>query len=150
MNGNSYRVLRCDSCGQLNRLPASKLQKDSSPKCGKCKAALSLEPHPAMVTDENFQGFTNAPIPVLVDFWAPWCGPCHALAPTIAQISKEFVGQLLVGKLNTDENAVTASKFQIRGIPTMILFQNGREVNRLVGVQPKNEIIRQIQSLLNQ
>jgi thioredoxin len=145
---SAYRYLRCDQCGQINRLPESKFDDEASPKCGKCKSKLSLHPHPAVITDQNFQAFINSPVPVLIDFWAPWCGPCHALAPTIQQIASEYAGRLLVGKLNTDESASTAARFQIRGIPTLILFTKGSEVDRLVGVQPKSEIDRHIRPLL--
>jgi thioredoxin len=148
MVAEAYRILRCEACGQLNRIPETKFSTGETPKCGKCKAQLSFQPKPAAVTDQTFGRFTSAPVPVLIDFWAPWCGPCHALAPTIEQIAKEFAGLVLVGKLNTDDNPATASTFQIRGIPTLILFSNGREVDRLVGVQPKTEIARHIQALL--
>ena len=148
MDSTNNRILRCENCGQLNRIPETKFSARAAPRCGKCKKSLSLEPHPAQVTDRNFNELVNAPIPLLLDLWAPWCGPCHALAPTIEQISREFAGQILVGKLNTDENASTAARFQIRGIPTVIFFRDGREFSRLVGVQPKTEIVRQIQALL--
>ena len=148
MIADSYRYLRCEKCGQLNRLPEVKFASGAVPNCGKCKSSLTLKPNPAAVTDRNFKQFISAPVPVLIDFWAPWCGPCHSLAPTIEKIAQEFAGRILVGKLNTDENAATASGFQIRGIPTMILFRDGREADRLVGVQPKAEISRRIQTLL--
>jgi thioredoxin len=148
MSTDSYRYIRCEKCGQINRLPEVKFASGAIPTCGKCKQSLSLQPKPAALTDQNFKQFISAPVPTLVDFWAPWCGPCHALAPTIEKIAQEFAGQILVGKLNTDENTATASGFQISGIPTVILFRDGREVDRLVGVQPKTEISRRIQSLL--
>jgi len=148
MANEEYRYLRCDKCGQVNRLPREKFEAGSVPKCGKCKSELSVEPHPAMVTDQNFESFTNAPVPVLIDFWAPWCGPCHMLAPTIEQIAKDFAGQIFVGKLNTDENQATAAKFHIQGIPSVILFSQGREAERLVGVRPKADFVRSIQPLL--
>src|SRR5712692_10914750 len=97
------------------------------------------------VTDANFQGeVVSADTPVLVDFWASWCAPCRMLAPTVEAIAEDFAGKIKVTKLNVDENPNTAAKYSIRGIPTLLLFQNGAVVETLVGVKPKEEIARLI------
>ena len=92
-------------------------------------------------TDTAFdQDVLNADVPVLVDFWAPWCGPCRAMAPTIDAVAEEYAGKVKVGKLNTDDNPGTASRFQIRGIPTLLLFKGGKVVDQRVGAMPKPEV----------
>lgn len=92
-------------------------------------------------TDTAFdQDVLNAEVPVLVDFWAPWCGPCRAMAPTIDAVAEEYAGKVKVGKLNTDDNPGTAARFQIRGIPTLLLFKGGKVVDQRVGTMPKPEV----------
>jgi len=99
-----------------------------------------LSSEPFHVTDANFEQTIKSNKVVLVDFWANWCGPCRALAPTIAELAKEYSGKVFIGKLDVDENPVTAEKFQVFSIPTMILFKDGQEAERLVGLCPKNRI----------
>jgi thioredoxin 1 len=95
------------------------------------------------ITDANWdQEVLKSETPVLVDFWAEWCGPCHALAPTVATIADSYAGRMKVGKLNVDENEQTAAKYGIRSIPTLILFQNGQVKEVLIGNRPKNEIVQ--------
>ena len=86
--------------------------------------------------------------PVLLDLWADWCGPCHMLAPTIDQLSTEMAGRVKVAKLNIDENPATADRFGVRSIPTLLVLKGGAEVDRLVGVQPKQEIVRRLERVL--
>jgi thioredoxin 1 len=95
---------------------------------------------PFHVTDANFEQTINSNKVVFVDFWATWCGPCRALAPTIEEVAKEYQGKVLVGKLDVDENPATAERFQVFSIPTMILFVNGQETERIVGLCPKSRI----------
>jgi thioredoxin 1 len=95
---------------------------------------------PFHVTDANFEETMKNNKLVFVDFWATWCGPCRALAPTIEEIAKEYAGKALIGKLDVDENPVTAEKFQVFSIPTMIVFKSGQEVERLVGLCAKKNI----------
>lgn len=93
------------------------------------------------VDDSSFEKVVlSSPIPVLVDFWAPWCNPCKTLAPTVGKIAEENKGRLLVCKLNVDDSPETAAKYGIRGIPTIILFKNGKLVNQVTGVVPKDQI----------
>lgn len=101
------------------------------------------------ITDENFENeVIGSETPVLVDFWAEWCGPCRALAPAIQELSEEYEGRLKVTKLNVDENPVTASSYGIRSIPTLIIFENGVEKDRILGALPKKNIEEAIESAL--
>jgi thioredoxin 1 len=99
-----------------------------------------LSSQPLHVTDGNFDETIKNNKVVLLDFWANWCGPCRALAPTIEELAKEFTGKVLVGKLDVDENPATAERFQVFSIPTMIIFKDGDEAERLVGLCPKRTI----------
>ena len=95
---------------------------------------------PVHVTDSNFNQIVNQHHLALIDFWAPWCGPCLALAPTIEELAEEYSGKIFVGKLNVDENPETAEQFQIFSIPTLIIMKDGKEVDRIVGLVPKKQI----------
>jgi thioredoxin 1 len=91
-------------------------------------------------TDSNWKSeVLDSPIPVVVDFWAPWCGPCRSLAPTIEKLAGDYDGKVKVGKMNTDENTDTPGSLRISAIPTVLVFHNGQEVDRLVGVNPENK-----------
>jgi len=99
-----------------------------------------MSTEPFHVTDANFEETIKKNKLVFVDFWANWCGPCRALAPTVVELAKEYSGKVVVGKLDVDENPATAERFQVFSIPTMIIFKNGSEAERLVGLCAKNKI----------
>src|SRR6478672_2954728 len=102
------------------------------------------------VEDATFQkSVLESDLPVIVDFWAPWCGPCKMMAPVLEELSKEYDGKIQFAKLNTDENYDSATQFGIQSIPTLVIFQGGREVHRLVGFAPKPQLKRQIDRALN-
>ncbi len=141
MAGNDIIEVRCPNCRAVNRVSRSKIQAGLLPKCGKCKELLSMAKEPVIVTDKTFENeVEKSPLPVLLDCWAPWCGPCRMLAPTIDQLAEEKAGTIKFAKLNVDENPQTAMKFGIMSIPTMLIFKDGELVDRLVGVQPKAAI----------
>ena len=135
-------VVRCPFCGKLNRLATSPTNK--APTCGHCKKPL-FPPEPVKGTDANWaQDVDKSPIPVLVDFWAPWCGPCRAVAPVMDKIAAERAGRLKVLKLNVDENPQTAAKFQVQAIPTMILFKDGKVLDQIRGAVPKQALDKRL------
>ncbi len=97
------------------------------------------------LTSENWDSeVVRSEVPVLVDFWAPWCGPCRMIAPVIDQLARELAGRVRFAKLNVDENPMTAGRFDARSIPTLLVLKAGREVDRIVGVQPRAEIVRRL------
>jgi len=101
------------------------------------------------VTDATFAAeVERSPLPVLLDAWAPWCGPCKMIAPVIEELAAEMSGRVRVGKLNVDENPATAARFNLRSIPTLLLLERGREIDRIIGVQPKAEILRRLKPLV--
>ncbi|MCZ7545011.1 MAG: thioredoxin [Anaerolineae bacterium] len=107
------------------------------PKPGE-SGAWAADGAPVHVTDAQFeQQVLKSELPVLVDFWAPWCGPCHMIAPTVEKLAAEYTGRLRVAKVNTDENPMWAQRYGVQGIPTLLLVKNGQIVDRMVGVQPE-------------
>jgi thioredoxin 2 len=142
-------IIRCLQCGTKNRMPENRL--DERPICGKCSAPLVIEGStgkPVDVTDASFAlEVTQAPGVILVDCWAPWCGPCRIVAPILDDLAAKYADGVKIAKLNVDENPVTASQYEVRNIPTMLLFLEGKLVDRLVGALPKEEIERKLQEV---
>ena len=101
-----------------------------------------------IVTDANFAGILDTDKPVMVDFWATWCGPCRMLGPTVESVAAKYEGKAVVGKCNVDESSETPMKYGIRNIPTLLFFKNGQLVDRLVGVVPESEICAKLDSLM--
>jgi thioredoxin 2 len=142
-------LIRCENCQATNRVPPEKVQAGEQPVCGRCKQPLTLRPRPLAVTDNTFaQEVERSPLPVLVDMWAPWCGPCRSVTPVVDALASEFAGRLRVAKLNVDDNPITARRFRIQSIPALLMFRNGQEVDRIIGAQPKSEIMRRVQQTL--
>lgn len=143
-------IIKCANCGAKNRIPEKRL--NQGPICGKCRAPLKVAHAPAVPVDVTDQTFSREVLsfsgPVLMDCWAPWCGPCKMVAPVLEQLASEYAGRLKIAKLNVDENPATASKYGIQSIPTMLLFKNGNHVNSLVGALPKHEIERHLGTIL--
>lgn len=133
-------IIACPKCGAKNRLNDSRV--GVQPVCGRCGVKLSFSLKPLELTDATFDSAVNSTgdIPMLVDCWAPWCGPCRMLGPIIDQLAAEAGGRFAVAKLNTEINQQVAARFRIDAIPAMLIFRNGKLIDRLIGVQSKAAI----------
>ena len=129
--------LACPECQQANRIPFARLHLKG--KCGSCKAALPLPALPVEIDSPATYAalVRGASLPLLVDFWAPWCGPCRMIGPVIEELSVENSGSFKVGKVNVDENNGLAMTYNVASIPTIMIFSGGQLVQQLMGVQPK-------------
>jgi thioredoxin len=145
------KVLTCAECGTKNRVDETKLA-NSEAKCGRCGTKLDAKTGngasagPTILTDGSFQQevLNASGPPTLVDFWAPWCGPCRVVGPIVDQLAAESNGRYRVAKLNVDDNPITASRYQVASIPTLMIFKNGNVIDRIVGAQPKQAIVERL------
>ncbi len=134
-------VIACPSCGGANRVRRDRVLEGLGPVCGHCKKNLAVDATPVTVTDETFAvevlGF---PRPVLVDLWAAWCPPCRMIAPALEEIAGEMMGKVRIAKLNVDENPRMHAGLGVSGIPTLVMFKGGKEVDRVVGALPPPQL----------
>ncbi|WP_028579953.1 thioredoxin [Desulfogranum japonicum] len=140
----------CANCGAKNRIPAGKEYTEA--KCGKCRASLQSAALTGVVrhiNDQNFQAVVmESNLPVLVDFFSPTCGPCKMIAPVIENIAGKYAGKIVIAKLDTSVSQMTASRFQIRGVPTLLFFKGGEVRDQVVGAVPQAEIESKLNGLL--
>jgi len=130
---------RCASCGAMNRVADDRVREH--PVCGGCKAKLDANGGPQAVSGDAFdRAIAASPVPVLVDFWAEWCGPCRMAAPVVAELGRRQAGKVLVLKVNVDEDQRAADRWRIRGIPAFVLFQGGQEVARRAGLSSLTDL----------
>ncbi len=134
----------CAACGAVNRIPADKPAKEA--RCGRCGAKL-FTGKPVELNDAIFQKYvTRTSIPVVVDFWAEWCGPCKMMAPEFARAAEELEPQVKFAKLDTERNQMTAMQFGIRSIPTLMIFREGKVIAQQAGAMPASQIVQWVKS----
>lgn len=141
-------VTTCPSCGQRNRIPYSRMRSET--RCGKCHTAIAPPGDPIETPDAAAfdAAIAQSDLPVVVDFWAPWCGPCRMVAPELAKVAGRHAGEYLILKVNTDAIPELGDRFRIRSIPTMAVFGGGKEVGRTAGARPAPDIEAFIESTL--
>ena len=138
--------LVCPNCAALNRVPAARLGQD--PKCGKCRSSLTPA-KPVKLTESSFaKNLQKSDLPLLVDFWAPWCGPCKSMAPAFEEAARSLSPRLRLAKVNTEEERNLAARHGIQSIPTMVLFRSGREQARVSGAMSAQSIVAWVRGQL--
>ena len=138
-------IISCNNCGTKNRIPADK--QHLGPKCGSCKTLINLGQAaiPVELTDSTFTHFIQqATKPVMVDFFSPTCGPCRMMSPVIDNLARQYVGRVIIAKLDTSSNRETPAQFQIRGVPTLIFFKNGQKVDLITGAMEENVLAQKL------
>ena len=133
-------IIACPQCNQLNRMPKSKIT--SNGKCGSCGKSLFDEYVINLTNDSFVSHVTKSELPILVDFWAPWCGPCKMMAPVLEEAAKKLSPNIRVAKVNTEEEQILAGRFNIRSIPTLAIFQNGKELDRKAGALQLPQVLQ--------
>jgi thioredoxin 2 len=137
-------IVVCPHCHAPNRLPRHRLSEDG--RCGQCKQALFTRSPLALDSISFDRHVGRSELPVVVDFWAPWCGPCRMMAPTFEQAASELEPQYRLAKVNTEAHPELGARFNIRSIPTLVMFQNGREIARQSGALDKSSLVRWIRT----
>lgn len=137
-------IVKCANCGAKNRLASP--PEGQVPACGKCGQSL---PWLIKTDDASFKNDISASVPVLVDFWAEWCGPCRMIAPVLEELSQELAGKLKIAKLNVDENPQTSEAFRVQSIPMLMVFKDGKAVDTFVGAMPKGAMLQKLQPHLS-
>ncbi|MCG6896149.1 MAG: thioredoxin TrxC [Thiocapsa sp.] len=138
--------LVCPSCEAVNRVPAARLS--DRPTCGKCKRPL-FEGHPVALSDHNFDRYlTRGDLPLVVDFWAPWCGPCKMMAPAYEQAAARIEPRARLGKVDTEQNPMLAQRYGIRSIPTLVIFRGGRQIVSQPGAMGLPQLLQWIETYL--
>lgn len=136
-------ITACPSCGAKNRVPVQALGR---PRCAQCKSDL---PWLVSADDKSLDAALKTSALVVLDLWAPWCGPCRMVAPVLEQLSKDYAGKIKVVKVNVDKAPRTANRFKAQSIPTLVLLRNGAPVDRMIGAQPKQVLVSHIDKALS-
>lgn len=139
-------LIVCSHCHATNRIPEGR--KASEGQCGKCKETI-WDGRPVDLTERQFSKYISKnDLPIVIDFWASWCGPCKAMAPAYAQVAEQMKDQALFAKVNTVNAEQLSAQFNIRSIPTLMVFRNGKEIDRLAGALPANQLHQWVQQTL--
>jgi thioredoxin 2 len=147
MSNSNNRMMGCAACGAINRVPTARMA--AGGKCGRCGIALS-NGEPAILTPENFAALAErSDVPLLIDFWAPWCGPCRQMAPAFSAATAELEPSVRLAKLNTEAEQGLAQRYGIQSIPTLMILHKGREIARQSGAMPTAAIVAWTQKALS-
>jgi thioredoxin 2 len=141
-------IVTCPGCGTKNRIAESR--QHQGPRCGRCGEKLDIrqQARPVELDDASLESFVgSAGLPVVLDFYSPTCGPCQSLAPLLARLAGEYLGRVIIAKIDTSRNGAGASRYGIRGVPTLVFFRHGKEIDRLVGLPDSGTLRARLESV---